>query len=205
MVLSPGRIVFVLAWLLLAFVFVLNMYLRGRFRAHIEALLCVVIIAASALAFLVWGWPFGLLTVVAWFPFTIALKPIARKVAHRTLGYRTGVDHYAAERDRQSLLSRRGDSLEQIMATADGRRQTDELQLARIAATPGVAAILREQSISTGDLSELLVTLRIAGLADLAWEILADPNELVRLIEFQRSGGGRDAMYEYVARVRDLR
>jgi len=82
------------ALVLVAFLMVLNGFLRGVKKAHIDAVLSLLLIGLLITAFLVAGWQVGLLTVTITFISAIVTRPIAARLASRLFAVSGGGGGY---------------------------------------------------------------------------------------------------------------
>jgi Na+-driven multidrug efflux pump len=68
---------------LVAFLVVLNGFLRGAKKARIDAVLSLLLIGLIIIAFFVAGWKLGLLAIAIAFISAIVIRPIAARLASR--------------------------------------------------------------------------------------------------------------------------
>jgi hypothetical protein len=65
----------------LTFLAMLNGSLNGRFKAHIDAALSVLLVGLIGFAFYDYGWKSGIFVVFVCFIYAVFLLPLARQVA----------------------------------------------------------------------------------------------------------------------------
>ena len=78
------------ALVLVAFLVVLNGFLRGAKKAQIDAVLSLLLLGLVITAFFVAGWELGLLAIVIAFLSAIIACPIAARLASRFFAGSTG-------------------------------------------------------------------------------------------------------------------
>lgn len=161
---------------LVAFLIMLNGFLRGQKRLQLDAALAAIWLAVLVSVFLLSGWKAGLLAFVLSFVYTAISKPIARRLARRMLGYRTSPD--------ESWGGNHDFSVEGLFQRADAT----ERRLERIARTPKIARLLKQEGMSGEDLTEQFWYLMGAGLGELSWEIVSSPNDLRLLLALRKQG-----------------
>ncbi len=71
------------ALIVIAFLTVLNGYLNGSKKHHIDAVLSVLLIACLVGAFVLSGWKSGLFAIALSFIAAVTTRPVAFRIAHR--------------------------------------------------------------------------------------------------------------------------
>ena len=70
---------------LTAFLVVLNGFLRGTYKAHIDAFLSILLVVLLAATFVAFGWKAGMIALVLSIVYAIASRPLAARLAARLL------------------------------------------------------------------------------------------------------------------------
>lgn len=171
-----------------AFLIVLNGYLRGASKNAIDAGLSVILVALEVGAFVVFGIWQGLLTIGASFVYGAAVNPLAKRLAHRMLGYRTAL---AEEEDTsiEDLIEGQID-FDEFQERSDRREEKHRKRLDRLGRRSEIRNVLAKHGKSPDDLEEYLWLLRRAGQGAVAWDYLSDPRDLdliIRLDEEEKN------------------
>lgn len=174
---------------ILCFLYVLNLYLRGASRALTETSLAVLIIGTDIAAFFLLGWELGVAAVLATFPLTWLLRPLARRTARQILGFRTGiVESSTSGLEWERFLSGRG-SFQDAMQASEKEREKNNKNLGMLADCPEVRAVLGRHGVSVEGYEGLHDDLRSCGVEeDLKWETLSNPMQLEALISMREEG-----------------
>ena len=83
---SFGFIILQIGLATIAFLIILNGYLRGSKKAHIDAGLSVIWLILLGISVLAFGWRIGLLSLALSFVYGIISRPIAASIARKLLG-----------------------------------------------------------------------------------------------------------------------
>jgi len=163
----------------------LSLYLRGRRTKQTSAILGFLIFGMVVASAFLFRWFYAPLAFVLACCFVAISAPIARKVAFRILGYRTGYEQNSGH-EIDDLLETGGMDhlLKKMVEKQDGERA----RLASIAGLSVIAGILQQHGLTQHDFEELHKLLIESHLPDIAWEILSTPDDLTKLIEFQKQG-----------------
>ena len=78
------------ALVLVAFLVVLNEFIRGAKKAQIDAVLSLLLLGLVITAFFVAGWKLGLLAIVVAFLSAVVTRPIAARLASRLFATSSG-------------------------------------------------------------------------------------------------------------------
>ena len=78
------------ALVLVAFLVVLNAFIRGAKKAQIDAVLSLLLLGLVITAFFVAGWKLGLLAIVVAFLSAVVTRPIAARLASRLFATSSG-------------------------------------------------------------------------------------------------------------------
>lgn len=173
----------------LCFLYTLNLFLRGGWKQIIEGVIGLLIVITVVASFFLIGWRWGLLAILSPFVLVGLFRPLAQAVAHKILGYRTGVDDETSSMD--SLLQQMGNgdegfrkAFEKIDRDADKRRQ----RLSSLASKSPISSVLQQHNVSFDEYEKLFNSLWSSALHDLSWEIVATPNDLDSLIQMKKLG-----------------
>ncbi|GKT07172.1 hypothetical protein [Desulforhabdus sp. TSK] len=183
----PTRTVIFSLIAVLCFLYTLNLYLRGRSKRVIEGCLGLAIVVSVTVSFFVLGWKWGLLALISPFILVGLSRPLARLVARRILGYRTGVDDRQGETDVFAELAA-GKSLESVMARVQKEGDARRERLSAVARKPAIASLLDRYGVSPSQFQEIFDSLWASALHDLAWEIVSQPDDLEALLKMKREG-----------------
>ncbi len=72
--------------LFIVFLIMLNGYLRGRYKKHIDSVLGFILIILIVFSFIKFGWRISLGNIVGMFIYAIISRKVAKRVAYRLLG-----------------------------------------------------------------------------------------------------------------------
>ena len=162
----------------------LNGYLRGSLKAQVDVVLSLFIVGLLILCGFLFGWKVAVASVLLCFVYGAVTKPIARRLAYRMLGHRTGFDS-----DRTEPLQDFSEgeiSLEQLKGKLEKKEVARNQMLMMIASKPSIQAVLQENKKTIEYLEESNSFLLRGGLAeDLAEEIISKPDSLIKLIEMR--------------------
>ena len=185
----------------ICFLYTLNLFLRGSKKQQIEAILGILIILSVIASFLFLGWRWGLLALISPFIFVGLSRPIAERVAFKTLGYRTGVDD-GSDFALENALNNGGVGFDKLMGRIGEDEKTAKRRLEQIAKTSDINFVLARHGISFSMFCEILRELRASTLRDLAWEIVSSPKELDQLIEMRSAGKAGSDIRVYFRNLR---
>ena len=192
---------------LTAFLVVLNGFLRGAKKAHVDVFLSILLVTLLSVSFVAFGWKAGLLAVVLSFIYASAFRPLAARVAARLLG-RPG--HTSARHidlpppDLQRVCRELGqrsspEGIEHDLLSGSDRYESAlEALLDYCEANPDTRKVMTEFNASRGTLLELYGTLLKAGAGQWAGghyvpaSALAHSHTLRYLLRYPASG--RDAL-----------
>lgn len=169
-----------------AFLIVLNGYLRGAAKAEADLWLGFILVGLLVVAFITFGGWAGLVAVGAFFVYGTVLRPLAKRLAYRILGYKTVPPH-----EENTLLK---DFAEGRIDFAEFQvkraLQEDERQkrLQRLSRRPEIQEVLAKHGKSLDELEEYLQLLQAAGLGAVVWEYLSDPDDLDVIIGLHEEG-----------------
>jgi hypothetical protein len=160
------------ALVVVAFLVVLNAFLRGAKKAQINAGLSVLMIGLVIAAFAVADWKHGLLAIVIPFLSLVLTRPIAARLASRLFAMSSGGGgRYVGlpPRPLRKISQELGKPIdpnkltEEIFSTSDRMTNAEEVLLDYCEQQPSIQALLREFRISRQDLQELYHQLIMVG------------------------------------------
>lgn len=169
-----------------AFLIVLNGYLRGASKAKIDAGLSATHVGLLVVAFVSFGLWMGLVAVGASFAYGAVLQPLAKRLAHRMLGYKTALPE-EEDTSIKDLAEGRID-LEEFQDRSARREEKRRQRLRGLGRRPEIREVLDKHGKSPDDLEGYLRLLRSSGLGAAAWEYLSDPHDLDTIIEMREEG-----------------
>ena len=160
------------ALFLVAFLVILNGFLRGAKKAQIDAVLSLLLIGLVITAFLVEGWKLGFLAIAIALISAIITRPIAARLASRLFAVPTGGgDMYVGLPPRllQNISQQLGKPIDpnklmkEILSSDEHRANTENALLDYCEQQPTIQALLKEFKVSRHDLQELYQQLIYAG------------------------------------------
>ncbi len=161
-----------IALVVVAFLTVLNGFLRGAWKAQIDAVLSLLLIGIVIAAFAVAGWKHGLLVIVIAFLSAVVTRPIAARLASRIFAMSSGGGRgYVGlpPRPLQKISQELGNPIDpnkltvDILNSSDRRASAEEALLDYCEQQPSIQAVLKEFKISRQDLQGLYHTLIMVG------------------------------------------
>lgn len=193
---------------LVAFLVVLNGFLRGAKKAQIDAVLSLLLIGLIIIVFFVAGWKLGLLAIAIGFISAIVTRPIAARLASRLFavssdgggGY-VGLPPRSLEIISQELGKPFDPNkvMEEILSDDD----TETALLDYCEQQPAIQTLLREFKISRQDLQELYHQLIMVGAGQwtcghwVAASALAYPDSL-RYLLMRRKENMEETAYNLI-------
>jgi len=179
------------------FLYTLNLLLRGAKKPIIEAILGLLIVVTIIASFVVIGWRWGLIALISPFVLVRLFRPLARSIARRLLGYRTGIDQPESIVGLLEQMSSGeegfGRALEKIDREAEKRRQ----RLFSIVSRRAISSVLQEHNVSFDEYEKFFDFLWSSALHDLAWEIVSTPADLDSLIQMKRQGASKAEIWSH--------
>jgi hypothetical protein len=173
----------------MSFLYVLNLYLRGRWRKLIEGILSLILLALIILSFFVFNWKYGLLTLICSLLALRLLHPIAKLLAHKTLGYRTGIAGISREEQNLNKFSKGKMSLADWFESSDRAKEADLYKLNKLLENNSIKQILDKYEVTLEDLYEHYRYISdLCSLDDLSWDIITTPNELEKYLQMRKEG-----------------
>jgi len=186
-----------------AFLTVLNGFLRGAKKAQLDAVFSLLMLGLVIASFVVAGWKFGLLSIAVTFIGALLTRPLAARVASRLLSASTGntggefvglppkpLERISQELGRQIDPSKLVDE----MLSGSGRRdQAEQALLDYCEGQSAIREIMTEHKITRDDLKELYSRLLAVGAGQWAcghWvaaSAIAYPEALRYLLDHQDS------------------
>ena len=154
----------------------INMYLDGALTARIGSVLSIAVYAMLPLSFFIFGWKFGLVSLLSWYVLAKLTCRIGNRIAGRILGYRVGIADTEAHRDtlpmgRMHLLNM------QAMENKSWRKLHESKQ----------QKILKEEGISADQLMSEMCNLQLNGLHySLAYEIVVSRKKLAKYLVWRK-------------------
>ncbi len=167
---------------MLCFLYELNSRLRGRSTEAVGGAIGLLILVALLAGLALIGWRASLVGVAAMFVFFPIGSLLARPVAHRLLGYRTGSGVGDAELDILGMLEG-GEGMEAVFDKLGKAQATDSKRLETLARRESIAFVLAKHQTTITEYEAAFRRLKTSAIADLAWEIVADPSDLDVLLE----------------------
>jgi hypothetical protein len=183
---------------LVAFLVVLNGFLRGAKKAQIDTVLSLLLIGLTIIAFSVAGWKIGLLAIAIALISATVTRPIAARLASRLFAVSSdGGGGYVGlpPRPLQKISQELGKPIdpnklmEEILSGGDHKTSAENALLDYCEQQPTIQALLREFKISRQDLQELYHQLIMVGAGQwtcghwVAASALAYPNSLRYLLK----------------------
>lgn len=197
---------------LIAFLVVLNGFLRGAKKAQIDVVLSLLLIGFIIIAFFVSGWKLGFLSIAIAFISAIFTRPIAARLASRLLavssdgcgGY-VGLPPRSLQKISQELGKPIGPNkvMEEILSGGDRKSSAETALFDYCEQQPIIQAVLREFKISRQDLQELYHQLIMVGAGQWAcghWvaaSALAYPDAL-RYLLMRRKENVQETAYNLI-------
>ncbi len=186
-----------------AFLTVLNGFLRGAKKAQLDAVFSLLLLGLVIASFIVAGWKLGLLSIVVTFIGALLTRPLAARVASRLLSASTGDSGGAyvglppkpLERISQEL-GHQIDPSKLVDEMLSGRSRRDQAKQALLDYCEGQSAIrelMAQHEITRDDLNELYSRLVAVGAGQWAcghWvaaSTIAYPDALQYLLHHQDS------------------
>jgi len=160
------------ALVVIAFLVVLNGFLRGAKKAKIDAALSLLSIGLIIISFFVAGWKLGLLAIAIAFISAIITRPIAARLASRLFAVSSdsgGVYVGLPPRRLQKISQELGKPfdpnkvMEDIFSGGDRKTSAENALLDYCEQQPTIQASLREFKISRQELQELYHQLLMVG------------------------------------------
>lgn len=161
-----------------AFLVILNGFLRGARKTQIDALLSLLWIAILVYSFFAYGWEVTALAVVMSFVYAWLSRPFARSITSRLLGYRTTLEFGGPRSPRIPS------SVDELVRHADDT----ERRLAEIGKSKKILDVLHKKGRSVRDLKEIYYDLLATGLGDLTWEAVSNPADLELFLDLRDQG-----------------
>ena len=149
---------------LVAFLVVLNGFLRGAKKAQIDVVLSLLLLGLVITAFFVAGWKLGLLAIAIAFLSAIIARPIGARLASRLFAGSTGGGGgYVGlpPRPLQKISQQLGRPIdpnrlmEEMLSSANHSADAEDALLDYCEQQPSIQAILKEFQVSRQDLQEL--------------------------------------------------
>lgn len=174
---------------LLSFLYSLNLFLRGNKKTIIEFALGFLIMANVIVSFFVLKWWVGLIATFSAFLFIAIFISLAKPLAYKILGFRTGIDDETTENSTSIFKAlTKADDLNKVFDKLEKISEKNRNKLLRISNKPTIAFILYKNNISFDEYYRMFESLLTSGLADIAWEIVSEPKDLEDLICLIRDG-----------------
>ena len=160
------------ALVLVAFLVVLNEFIRGAKKAQIDAVLSLLLLGLVITAFFVAGWKLGLLAIVVAFLSAVVTRPIAARLASRLFATSSGSGGgYVGlpPRPLQKISQELGKPIdpnklmEEMFSSSDRKANAEKVLLDYCEQQPSIQALLSEFRVSRKDLQELFNKLIMAG------------------------------------------
>jgi len=160
------------ALVLVAFLVVLNAFIRGAKKAQIDAVLSLLLLGLVITAFFVAGWKLGLLAIVVAFLSAVVTRPIAARLASRLFATSSGSGGgYVGlpPRPLQKISQELGKPIdpnklmEEMFSSSDRKANAEKVLLDYCEQQPSIQALLSEFRVSRKDLQELFNKLIMAG------------------------------------------
>lgn len=162
-----------LALALITFLVVLNGFFTSAKKAHIDAVLCLLLIGLINISFFIAGWKFGLIAIAIVFITSIITPPIAARLTSRLVALSSdsgGVYVGLPSRRLQQISQELGKSFdtnnvmeEDIFSDGDRKTSAEKALLDYCEQQPTIQVLLREHNISRQDLQSLYHQLLMAG------------------------------------------
>lgn len=161
-----------IALVLVAFFIVLNGFLRGAKKVQIDAVLIVLLIGLTIIAFFVSGWKFALFAVAITFISATVARPIAARLASRLFAVSSGGGggYVGLPPARLQKISQElgkpfdpNKVMEALFSDDDSKTIAENALLDYCEQQPTIQALLREFEISRQDLHELYHQLAMVG------------------------------------------
>ena len=160
------------ALVLVAFLVVLNEFIRGAKKAQIDAVLSLLLLGLVITAFFVAGWKLGLLAILVAFLSAVVTRPIAARLASRLFATSSGSGGgYVGlpPRPLQKISQELGKPIdpnklmEEMFSSSDRKANAEKVLLDYCEQQPSIQALLSEFRVSRKDLQELFNKLIMAG------------------------------------------
>ncbi len=161
-----------IALALVAFLIVLNEFLRGAWKDQIDAVLSLLLLGFVIAAFVVAGWKLGLIAIGIALLSAALIRPIAARIASRLLSVSTresagyvGLPAPPLEKISQQL-GRQIDSkqfVKEMLGGSDRRGKAESALFDYCESQFGIKSLMMEFQVSRDDLKELYFELVAAG------------------------------------------
>ena len=152
---------------IVAFLMVLNGFLRGSKKTEIDAVLSLLLVGLIVTAFIVSGWKFGLLTIALAFISGIINRVSAARLASRLLSRSSGRGSFIGlpSRHLQRISQDLGEPFDpsKVMKEIHSRGNRENALFDYCEHHPTIEALLKEFKVSRSDLQELYRLLIMAG------------------------------------------
>jgi len=182
------KILFIVIEFILCYFYLLNEHLRGKLKDIISGILGLMVIGLLIFIFIFVNWLFGIICFGLIFIFMPITKLLASSTAFKILGYRTGLKTNNKQQQLFYDLQNGNISFNDYQQKNDKERKKIKNRLSRLAEKKQIKKILKKNDLDLDDLVEYHDYLEIAGLNDLSWKILSNPNNLSQLIELREKG-----------------
>ena len=173
---------------LVCFALSLNLHLRGRRSPQTSHVLGIILLGLIVAAPFLVRWWYLIYAVSATWLAVALFTPIAGKLASKMLGYRVGIQTQFYEKSPSQEFQAGELNVEGLFEKVRRDDEADKDKLSRLSVRPDIAAVLKRESVSTGEFYDLRQQLKLCSLKDLTWAILSDPDDLERLIRYRREG-----------------
>ena len=182
-----AQIVLLVVLAVLCFLYELNSLLRGRSKEAVGGVVRLLILVTLLAGLFFIGWRASLMGFAAMFVLFPIAGLLARPVARRLLGYRTGPESGGPELDIVGMLER-GEGMEAVFDRLGQDRAADRRKLDVLARRKAVASVLAKHQATGTEYEAAFRRLKGSAIADLAWEIVSDPKDLDVLLVMIRQG-----------------
>ena len=169
----------------LCFLYELNSRLRGRAKEATGGALGLLVIATLLVSLVSIGWRASAVGVAAMFVLFPIGGLLARPIARRLLGYRTGPESPSSDLDILGMLER-GQGMDAVFDKLGQEQASERRKLEALAAQRGVASVLAKHQATTAEYEAAFRRLKVSALGDLAWEIVSSPKDLDALLTMIR-------------------
>jgi hypothetical protein len=180
-----GYIAYLILVTAIAFANVANMFMRGRLTATLQHALSLLLFGLMGLSFFVFNWKLGLVTLAIGLLLIRVLKPVAGRLVHRMLGYRTGVSPFLEPgAGLQDALG----SIESWERYEKTRRIEKDKRLSQwniLLRRSNYATLVKKYGLTPETIDDHWMFLGACALGDLAWDIIQNPAKLEKSLQMR--------------------
>lgn len=180
-----SKIVYCIVLALLLFDSVIGPYLEGCWSDNINNLLTILILGGMfGFCIYLFGWLIGIITFICLSSLQQICKETVfmQRLAFFLTGTRRG--YFESDNGYDNLDNLR--SSEDFLARMEQRSNAQKRKMFRVLAREEVTNFMQENNLIPADIEELSNFLGACYLSDLTWDILSNPSDISRIIEYRK-------------------